>query len=76
MAEAGLDFDAILASLTTAPAELFGVANRTGRLAHGYDADIVVVDGDPTSDIRSLGQVRLTIKRGQTLYESDVFAMH
>ena len=68
MAQAGLDFSAILSSLTTAPAEEFGFGARRGQLAAGFDADIVVVDGDPVRDIRSLGKVRLTMKRGQRLY--------
>ena len=68
MAQAGLDFSAILASLTTAPAQEFGFGARRGQIAAGFDADIVVIDGDPVHDIRSLGKVRLTFKRGQVLY--------
>jgi imidazolonepropionase-like amidohydrolase len=68
MAHAGLDFSAILSSLTTAPAEEFGFGARRGQLAAGFDADIVVIDGDPVRDIRSLARVRLTFKRGQVLY--------
>jgi imidazolonepropionase-like amidohydrolase len=70
MAGAGLDFDAILASLTTAPADEFGQADRTGRVAPGLGADIVVVDGNPASDIRVLGRVALTLKRGRVLYNA------
>jgi len=70
MAQAGLDFSAILSSLTTAPAQEFGFGARRGQLAAGFDADIVVVDGDPVHDIRSLGKVRLTFKRGQMLYQT------
>jgi imidazolonepropionase-like amidohydrolase len=68
MLEAGLDFSAILASLTTAPAQEFGFGARRGQLAAGFDADIVVIDGDPICDIRSLGRVLFTFKRGQVLY--------
>jgi imidazolonepropionase-like amidohydrolase len=68
MARAGLSYAQILSSLTTAPAVRFGAAARTGRLAPGLDADIVVVDGDPAADIRALAQVRLTLRRGQIIY--------
>ncbi|HEX7121033.1 MAG TPA: amidohydrolase family protein [Gemmatimonadaceae bacterium] len=70
MAGAGLDARAILTSLTTAPAARFGAADRTGQLGAGYDADIVIVDGDPWQDLRALTRVRLTMKRGRVLYEA------
>jgi imidazolonepropionase-like amidohydrolase len=70
MAEASLDFTAILTSQTTAPAEEFGFGAQTGRLAPGFDADVVVIDGDPSRDIRSLARVRFTLKRGRILYST------
>jgi imidazolonepropionase-like amidohydrolase len=66
---AGLSYAQILASLTTAPAERFGVAARTGRLAPGLDADIAVVDGDPARDIRALARVRYTLRMGRVVFQ-------
>jgi hypothetical protein len=37
----------------------------TGRLAPGYDADLIVVDGDPRADIAVLGKLRRIIARGR-----------
>jgi imidazolonepropionase-like amidohydrolase len=68
MARAGLGYAQILSSLTTAPAARFGATARTGRLAPGLDADIVVVDGDPAADIGALVHVRSTLRRGQVIY--------
>lgn len=68
LAAAGLDFQAVLESLTTAPAEAFGRGERTGRLEPGFDADLVVVEGDPAGDIRALARVWLTMKRGRILW--------
>src|SRR5262249_42328038 len=68
MARAGLTFSQILAALTTAPASRFGAATRTGRIAPGLEADLVVVDGDPATDIRALGRVRMTLRRGQRIF--------
>jgi imidazolonepropionase-like amidohydrolase len=65
---AGLSYAGILATLTTAPSERFGLAARTGRLARGLDADITVVDGDPAHDIRALSRVRYTIRAGRVIY--------
>ena len=70
MAGAGLDFRSILRSLTTAPADQFGRGDRTGRIEAGLDADLVVVEGNPTADVRALGRVRLTMKRGEVLYQA------
>jgi imidazolonepropionase-like amidohydrolase len=70
MAGAGLDFAQILASLTTAPAERFGRGDRTGRIAVGMDADLVVLRGDPVADIRSLSAVRYAIRRGAVVYHA------
>jgi imidazolonepropionase-like amidohydrolase len=68
MQQAGLSYPRILAALTTAPAERFGVSTRAGRLARGFAADIVVVDGDPERDIRSLAKVRYTLRAGRVIY--------
>lgn len=69
MQQAGLSYARILATLTTAPAERFGVRARTGRLASGMDADIVVTDGDPARDIRNLGKVRYTLRGGRIIHQ-------
>ena len=68
MQQAGLSYARILAALTTAPAARFGAAARTGRLAAGLDADVVVLDGYPAEDIRALGRVRATLRSGQVIY--------
>src|SRR5262250_3184395 len=67
MHQAGLSYSQILASLTTAPAARFGAAARTGRLAAGLDADIVVIQGDPAQDIRALARVRTTLRAGRLI---------
>lgn len=64
-AAATLTFAQILATLTTAPAERFGVAARVGRLAPGMDADIVVIDGQPERDVSALARVRYTFVKGR-----------
>jgi imidazolonepropionase-like amidohydrolase len=68
MAEAGMDFPAILASLTTNPARKFGADKVSGRVAPGQDADLVVLEGDPTRDIRALARVRYTVRQGRVIY--------
>ena len=69
MLAAGLSYGQILASLTTAPAERFGFAAKTGRIAKGMDADLTVVDGEPERDIRALARVRYTLRAGRVVFE-------
>jgi imidazolonepropionase-like amidohydrolase len=65
---AGLTPAQILAMLTTAPAARFGRAERTGRLAPGLSADVVVLDGDPALDVRVFAKVRTTMRDGRIIH--------
>ena len=55
----------VLAMATSEAAEALGLGATTGRLAPGYDADMIVVDGDPEADISALGRLRRVIARGK-----------
>jgi hypothetical protein len=44
--DAGLASDAALRALTLSPAEIFGVADRTGSIEKGKIANLLVTDGD------------------------------
>jgi imidazolonepropionase-like amidohydrolase len=68
MSRAGMDFQKILASLTTNPAQRFGCSNRSGRIAKGMDADLVVLSADPGQNITAFSQVRYTIREGRVIY--------
>ena len=71
MEQAGMDFRQILAALTTAPTERFGVSKRIGRIAPGMDADVVLLTGDPANEIRAFSNVRYTIRQGLVIYRSN-----
>ena len=58
----------VLASLTTNPASYFKVANK-GRIEKGFDADVVVLDGDPLADVTNLAKVAYTIRAGKVIYQ-------
>jgi imidazolonepropionase-like amidohydrolase len=70
MAGAGLDWRAILASLTTAPAERLGESARRGRIAPGMDADIVALAADPAVDVRAFAKIGITMRGGRNIYEA------
>ena len=70
LVKAGMTPAQALQSATTIPAELLGMGDRLGRIAPGYLADLVAVDGDPTSDIRTLFTgVQWVMKAGQVVVE-------
>jgi imidazolonepropionase-like amidohydrolase len=68
MSRAGLSFQEILASLTTNPAQRFGYATHSGRIAKGLDADLVVLSADPAQNTSAFSKVRYTIRGGNVIY--------
>ena len=58
----------VLASLTTNPAQYFKAAKK-GRVEKGFDADVVVLDGDPLADVTNLANVAYTIRAGKVIYQ-------
>jgi imidazolonepropionase-like amidohydrolase len=63
LTEAGLTTEAALAAATSVPARHFGLHDR-GRIAPGLRADLVLVDGDPTSDITATRSIAEVWRRG------------
>ncbi|HWG26751.1 metal-dependent hydrolase family protein [Actinospica sp.] len=55
----------VLAMATTEAAAALGLGAVAGRIAPGYDADLLVVDGDPRADISALGRLQRVIARGR-----------
>jgi imidazolonepropionase-like amidohydrolase len=69
LAQAGLNFHQILASLTTVPANQLGFAKQTGAIKKGMDADLVLLDGDPSQDINAFYRVAMTVRQGRIIYQ-------
>jgi imidazolonepropionase-like amidohydrolase len=55
--------DALVAA-TSLNADALGLSNRIGRVAPGFDADLIAVDGDPLKDITALQRVVFVMKEG------------
>lgn len=68
LSKAGLTNMQILASLTTTPASRWKESNRRGRVAEKMDADLVVLDADPSLDPANFSKVACTVSRGKTIY--------
>jgi imidazolonepropionase-like amidohydrolase len=62
---AGLTPTQALAAATTGAAHLLGLDNEVGRIAPGFSADLIAVDGDPLADPRVLQHVGFVMVRGR-----------
>lgn len=56
---------AAIRSATIGAAEMLGWADRVGRLAPGYAADLIAVAGDPLAEPRLLEDVRAVVRAGR-----------
>ena len=69
-AQIGMTPSEALATATTNGAAILGMGNSLGRIAPGYFADIVAVDGDPTADIHVvIDKVRWVMKGGAVVVD-------
>jgi imidazolonepropionase-like amidohydrolase len=57
----------VLYGATGLAAEALGMADRIGTLEPGKLADLVIVDGDPLTDIAALQRVHTVVKDGEVL---------
>lgn len=71
-AAAGWDNAAVLEAATVFAAEACGVADVTGTLEVGKRADLVVVQGDPLTDLDSLRQIERVLVAGREVTQTHV----
>jgi imidazolonepropionase-like amidohydrolase len=64
---AGVPAAGALASATSVAARACGLGERKGRLRAGYDADLLLVDGDPLNDVGALRHIRGMVLAGTTV---------
>ncbi|MDX1421448.1 MAG: amidohydrolase family protein, partial [Rubricoccaceae bacterium] len=55
-------------------AAALGLADRTGSVEVGKEADLVVLTADPTADLRHTRSIEIVLLDGQLLRPSDVLA--
>jgi len=64
LTDRGVPFDDALATATTSAAEACRVGERKGRVERGYDADLLVVRGDPRHEPAALLDVHSVYRAG------------
>lgn len=60
----GVDPMTAMVSANSLGAEALGLGNRIGRIAPGFEADIIALDGDPLKDITAVRRVVFVMKGG------------
>jgi imidazolonepropionase-like amidohydrolase len=61
----GFSTDQILEMATVTTADAIGLATTAGSLSMGYSADLLVIHGDPRSDLTALERPALVMTRGR-----------
>lgn len=70
LAEAGLTYDQVLASLTTNPARVWGNP-AAGTLQVGNPGDMVLLADDPRADVRNFASVQFLVRGGRIVFGSS-----
>ena len=64
MVDYGMKAIDVLRSATSINADVFGYGDKIGRIKRDLFADVLVVEGDPSVDIKNIRQVKLVMKDG------------
>jgi imidazolonepropionase-like amidohydrolase/ABC-type multidrug transport system permease subunit len=70
---AGIPPAVALQAATWNAAKLLGAGARLGLVAEGHDANLLVVDGDPTKDIGASERISLVVFKGERIRRADLF---
>jgi len=71
--DAGIPPAVALQAATWNAAKLLGRESRIGRIAPGYDANLLLVDGDPTKEISATERISLVVLKGERVRRSELF---
>ena len=66
LVEAGLTNQQALAAATSVPAKHFSLTDR-GRISRGLRADLILVEGDPTEDVKNVARIVGVWKGGHAI---------
>lgn len=75
LVRAGLSPLDALRAATVRPAEFFGLDDEMGVIAPGYVADLVLLSGNPLSDITQTRSVQAVVTQGELLDRSELDAL-
>jgi ABC-type multidrug transport system permease subunit len=68
----GVPAQEILRAATSLAAARAGAGGRLGRVREGFDATLLLVEGDPLEDVRALGRIHTVIVRGERVARGEL----
>lgn len=71
---AGIPVWEVLRMATSGNADLIGFT-QTGRVAPGYEADLVFLEADPVDDVRNIERVSFVVNNGVLFRQEDLLQM-
>ena len=71
----GMSHFEALQTATVSAAELLHLQNHTGRIAAGYEADMILVPTNPLTNIEALQDVLMVMSNGQIALKRIPFAL-
>ena len=69
MMSGGMTAMQTIAAATESAARMLGMDDQIGSIQPGKQADLLVVDGNPTEDISALSRVRLVMQAGRIVFK-------
>jgi imidazolonepropionase-like amidohydrolase len=64
LCDLGMDPAQALRTVTSVAADVCRIAHRKGRIAAGFDADLLAVAGDPLTDPTAIHRIRAVYREG------------
>jgi len=71
--DAGIPPAVALTAATANAAKLLRAESRIGRIAKGFEANLLLVDGNPLQDISATERISLVVFKGERLRRSELF---
>lgn len=72
--KAGVPAGEVLLAATSKAAQRLGIAGRAGAIRKGYEANLIVVEGNPLADIAATERLYLVVFKGERIDRGDLFA--
>ena len=63
----------MLQAATRNGANLLGAGDRIGQIKKGYEANLLLVNGDPMQNISATEQISLVVFKGETISRTRLF---
>lgn len=70
---AGIPAAQVLRMVTLDCAEHVDRGHESGSVARGKNADLILIDGDPTADISTIRQIRMVVKGGDVYFPAEIY---